>query len=284
MRSRLLATSLALFLLAACSGGMSMEDYFTQLAERNADLDARGSAAQTDAQQQFAEASSQEAAAGIMADFLTELAGIGESAVESLEELDPPDGAKTEHEAYLAATRALSESFQAMLADIQTADPADVGTVIQTAGVEIDEKSNAVDVACMDLQAVADDNNVEADLRCTDPAEAQDKAAQSSLRNSVAAALVIFTDTDDFSGVTAEKMAEVEPSLTYVESPEPSTGPDVVSIWTNGTDRYAAAALSESGTCFLINRPAEGGGMFGTGTADDCTGDAASKGAEGSEW
>jgi len=184
MRSRLLATSLALFLLAACSGGMSMEDYFAQVAERNADLDARGSAAQTSAQQQLAEASSQEAAAGVMADFLTELAGIGDSAVESLEGLDPPDEVKAEHEAYLSATRELSESFRAMLDDIQAADPADVGTVIQAAGVEIDEKSTAVDAACMDLQAVADDNDVGTDLKCADPAEAQDEAASKGAEGS----------------------------------------------------------------------------------------------------
>jgi hypothetical protein len=96
---------------------------------------------------------------------------------------------------------------------------------------------------------------------------------------------VIFTDTDDFSGVTVDEMSNVEPSLTYLESTEPSTGPDVVSIWTDGKSEYAAAALSESGTCFYIGRGASGDATYGTGTADTCTGEAASTGADGSaEW
>ena len=44
---------------------------------------------------------------------------------------------------------------------------------------------------------------------------ANDKAAQSSVRNALAAAKTIFTDTDDYSTVDAAAMTATEPSLTY---------------------------------------------------------------------
>ena len=44
---------------------------------------------------------------------------------------------------------------------------------------------------------------------------ANDKAAQSSVRNALAAAKTIFTDTDDYSTVTGASLLATEPSLTY---------------------------------------------------------------------
>ena len=42
---------------------------------------------------------------------------------------------------------------------------------------------------------------------------ANDKAAQSGLRNTIAAAKTCFTDNDDYSGVTATSLTATEPSL-----------------------------------------------------------------------
>jgi type IV pilus assembly protein PilA len=82
---------------------------------------------------------------------------------------------------------------------------------------------------------------------------ANDKAAQSSVRNALTAAKTIFVDTDDYSSVTATSLKATEPSLTY---PATSTGPTEISINVRATTSsiangaIALAALSKSGTCF----------------------------------
>jgi type IV pilus assembly protein PilA len=121
---------------------------------------------------------------------------------------------------------------------------------------------------------------------------AQNRAAQSSLRNAIAAAKTMYTDTDDYSTAdsTATGLITVEPSLTYVATGVGSTGPNEVSVspyTTNGVatfDSWAAAALSDSGTCYWINdvSTAPGAGTFyGSGAA--CTGTAA-QAAAGASW
>src|SRR5438876_6864832 len=54
---------------------------------------------------------------------------------------------------------------------------------------------------------------------------AQDRAAQSSLRNTLTAAKTIFTDTESYTSATSTALGSAEPSLTYVASATPSTGP-----------------------------------------------------------
>jgi type IV pilus assembly protein PilA len=104
---------------------------------------------------------------------------------------------------------------------------------------------------------------------------AQDKAAQSSLRNALVAAKTIFTDESDYSAVTATTLSDTEPSLQYPTTV--SLGPTEVSwaIDTTDTDddTIMLAALSEGGTCFYLQDVATGPGTtFGTGAAADCEG------------
>src|SRR5918995_5634225 len=84
---------------------------------------------------------------------------------------------------------------------------------------------------------------------------AQNRAAQSSLRNTLAAAKTSYTDTSDYSGVTTTGLEAIEPSLDFVVAD--STGPTEVSIAVGnvtGTDQqqWGGAAMSESGTCYWI--------------------------------
>ena len=118
---------------------------------------------------------------------------------------------------------------------------------------------------------------------------AQNRAAQSSLRNALAAAKTIYTDCNGYIGATAActtalvaaDFTAVEPSLVYNVSP--STLPTQVA-WavtaTGGANQtYGGAAMSASGTCWLI-RTTEGnagaavpGTFYGsTTTAANCTG------------
>src|SRR5947209_9470276 len=53
---------------------------------------------------------------------------------------------------------------------------------------------------------------------------ANNRAAQSSLRNALTAAKTIFTDNNDYLSADATGLATVEPSLTFLGSAAPSTG------------------------------------------------------------
>jgi type IV pilus assembly protein PilA len=91
---------------------------------------------------------------------------------------------------------------------------------------------------------------------------AQDRAAQSSLRNALAAAKTIFTDTDDYSRVNTTTLGDAETSLEFVDGD--STGPTVVSwdVSTTNTadDTVTLAALADTGNCFYIRDIASGAG------------------------
>ena len=97
---------------------------------------------------------------------------------------------------------------------------------------------------------------------------ANDRAAQSSLRNALTAAKTSFTDTSDYSGATAAALQTIEPSLTFVGTA--STGFKVVSVETPaaGATTWWAEVLSKSGTCFGIeDKSGAGGGTFYAGGA-----------------
>jgi type IV pilus assembly protein PilA len=79
---------------------------------------------------------------------------------------------------------------------------------------------------------------------------AQDRATESSLRNSVTAAKAIFTEREDYRDVTVAAMAESEPSLLFVEGP--SVSPTTVSVLVVDRTEVRFAALSASGACIAV--------------------------------
>jgi len=111
---------------------------------------------------------------------------------------------------------------------------------------------------------------------------AEHGAAQSSLRNAVAAAKTSFTDNvtyiDATSAVTG--LILIEPSLTYEPTDTASTGPNDLSVGPYTTnvadDSWAAASLAADGTCYWINDVSTdpGAGTF-YGTGATCTATAA---------
>ena len=103
---------------------------------------------------------------------------------------------------------------------------------------------------------------------------AQDRAAQSSLRNALTAAKTMYTDSSSFAAAdeSATGLITVEPSLTYAAAGTASTGPKNVSVSATA-DTWAAAAKSDSGNCYWIKEVATAGTTFGSGAT--CTGTAA---------
>jgi len=94
---------------------------------------------------------------------------------------------------------------------------------------------------------------------------AQNRAAQSSLRNALVAAKTAYTDDGDYSNAVAGSattgLQSIEPSLQYLDSGD-STGPNEVSVLPSGANDiiWSAAALSDSGTCFYIKDNSTGPG------------------------
>ncbi len=121
---------------------------------------------------------------------------------------------------------------------------------------------------------------------------AQDRAAQSDLRNAIAAAKTAYTDVDSYANATTAGLAAIEPSLTYVGAAVDSVAPTysvsvVISNVVAGDNQiWAAARLSASGACMYIKDvsadsgsvgPPDGPGTwYGTdNTAPDCDANAA---------
>ena len=91
---------------------------------------------------------------------------------------------------------------------------------------------------------------------------AQDRAAQSGLRNALTAAKVIFVDDESYATADSAALAVAEPAFQYVAANDDSTGPQVLSVKPVSSTEWIAVALSDSGTCFAIRDEVSGGTTF----------------------
>jgi type IV pilus assembly protein PilA len=94
---------------------------------------------------------------------------------------------------------------------------------------------------------------------------AQNRAAQSDLRNAIAAAKTAYTDTDDYAGATSAGLPAIEPSLTYVAgnvasvaSPTATVSVAIAAVGAAANQEWAAARMSASGNCYFITDYAAG--------------------------
>src|SRR4029077_16733870 len=104
---------------------------------------------------------------------------------------------------------------------------------------------------------------------------AQDRAAQSNLRNVLTNAKAIYTDHETYADASVAALASAEPSMAYTANGTETvtTGPHEVSL--DGApggvvSEFDAATMSKSGTCFWI-RDQVGAGGPGTQFASSST-------------
>jgi type IV pilus assembly protein PilA len=107
---------------------------------------------------------------------------------------------------------------------------------------------------------------------------AQDKAAQSSLRNGLTAAKTIYTDSETYvdaiPSTTNTSLQDTEPSLTFGTAA--STGPKEVSVDVDAANLIVMGSESKSGKCFYITDNTQGPGTrFASTTAATCDASAA---------
>jgi type IV pilus assembly protein PilA len=103
---------------------------------------------------------------------------------------------------------------------------------------------------------------------------AQDKAAESNLRNAIAAAKTFFTDQDVYTGFNAAAGATIEPSLTWNNNAPPSLV-NQVSVRDVTATHLVLATQSASTTFFCIADDSSTGTSYGkvdAATAAACTG------------
>ena len=95
---------------------------------------------------------------------------------------------------------------------------------------------------------------------------AQDRAAQSDLRNGLTAAKAFYTDDETFDGFTAASgvPADIEPSLTWVDG---AGGAGEVGITLEDDDEVVLTTVSESDAEFCIADSETAGTVRGTGAA-----------------
>jgi type IV pilus assembly protein PilA len=98
---------------------------------------------------------------------------------------------------------------------------------------------------------------------------AQNRAAQSDLRNALVAAKTMYTDSSAYTNAnaTATGLITVEPSLTYTAAAATGT---LVSVAVVSATQWAAARLSASGECYYISDDAASGTKYGETPATAC--------------
>lgn len=105
---------------------------------------------------------------------------------------------------------------------------------------------------------------------------AQDKAAESELRNATAASKVFFTAGATYTGLDPASGAEIEPFLTWVENEPAAVGTISIDLADHGV--FVLSTMSESGHLFCVGNDESSGDTFGTvdgygaTSAADCTG------------
>ena len=118
---------------------------------------------------------------------------------------------------------------------------------------------------------------------------ANDKAAQSGVRNAVAAAKTCFTDDDSYQLCDDAALGNIETALVFVAgattSPDPGTVSVTVDDATDPLTVIGLAAYSKAGTCFYLQDDPQAGSTFGSAASDgtDCFGDDAI-GVAGTSW
>ena len=96
--------------------------------------------------------------------------------------------------------------------------------------------------------------------------KAQDRASQSNLRNALTAEKTYYVDNQAYTDNTSSNLTNIEPSLTYTASGNPSVVGNVYVQSATATDVFIAAK-SASGKCFWLHDSTTTGTTYST---DNC--------------
>jgi hypothetical protein len=176
--TRALPLALLLILaLAACNdddGGdadtLTLDDYFGTVEGifDNADQDTEELNSELD--EQLGSAASIEEEIAALDQYLAGAVLVLDQTVQEMDALTPPVEAEQPHNDFVEAAGEVAEFTGAAQEEIQGAETAeDVDSILDEFETEAAEAQFAVDEACADLQDLADDNGIQADLHCAEP-------------------------------------------------------------------------------------------------------------------
>ena len=98
--------------------------------------------------------------------------------------------------------------------------------------------------------------------------KAQDRAAQSNLRNALTAEKTYYTDNQQYSTNYASDIKPIEPNLTF-HATDPAQG---IVLTSNSSTVLCLTKKSASGTFFAVWESASGGTSYGKGASADLSG------------
>lgn len=155
---------------SACSKGSSLQDYFEEVQAIRSTADQAGDELQSSFEADAQAAQSEEETLVLLKDFLEEVLAIGDEAAADLEAIAPPSEAEAAHGEMVVAVRDAMGAFHDAVDnwDQYTQNP---DSLEQLFTGDIAELQRAEEAACNELQALADDNDIEVegepvDLAC----------------------------------------------------------------------------------------------------------------------
>ena len=161
-------------LLAACGGGdggggdggeLSLDEYFQQLEDIKETYDARGEALDQ-------EAETLEEDVGAFQDYFGDLRDIFDDALDDVKGLNPAAEARDAHDEFVAALTAAQVElgdFGDQIADVETVSEL-MATFAELDTPGFEATGENIEKACRDLQAIADENDIDVDLDCEEEA------------------------------------------------------------------------------------------------------------------
>ena len=107
---------------------------------------------------------------------------------------------------------------------------------------------------------------------------AQDRAVQSSIRNALTAAKVLYSERGDYTPATVAGLTAAEPGIMFVDASTVPSGQNAVSVEPVSTSYFRIAGQSRSGNCFFLSddeSTAGAGVLYAKGSGGSCTAGAA---------
>ena len=174
MPARFITLSLGIVLLgaiaAACGGGgdgeaLTLEEYFQQLDRLSQDADSQFESLQEELDRAFATVESDEEFVEAYRDFFDGSQVVLAGFIEGFKRLTPPTAIEDAHREFTEASADVFEPLRS--ASDQLADVSSQAEMDQILGTfDTDPRFERFDKACLDLQAIADENSIAVDLNC----------------------------------------------------------------------------------------------------------------------
>lgn len=151
----------------ACGGGLSLEDYFSQMEDLQSQYDQQNQLLQQQVEADLKDAGSNEAALGLFKDYLEKSLTAVNDELARIEAIDPPDEAEQAHQRLIDAGKDIRDALADVVQrfdEFQSVD--EIGQLFTTQLAPVGQRG---DDACNALQDVADEHDIAVDLGCADP-------------------------------------------------------------------------------------------------------------------